>query len=1127
MQPWSSRRVVVTVSFITATAILLPAGYGFVAAQFSAPTALAQSNAAEGLPPGLMPAPTPIPPPYHATSTPVPIPLQTPDPAIAPTPLPPVEDISRKEGPALVPPTPSAEMLKTSPVNELAKDSSEANRPIAVKPIEAAPVDIHTEFSTTRVKNGEIVEARLVLQANAVDTGLSVYTTLPEGIDYVEKSSTLAQYDAKTRQLSWSSLKLATGRSLADRYQLRIKAKTLPITLNLVTQWKGDKASGNTTVPLQVGLEASSLQLSRKAGGDTILFDRIRLSIPPNTLKADTQIKAVLYAPEMRPASSGKGSVPVMHFSFGPDMTFEQPIALSVSLEGLLGDPELGYGLVIQNEYTETITQSILIDGKPQDVPTVVKSLRDLPTDYDPKTKTFSTQLQHFSDYQIGLQQPADPKPWKFNTNAPDVSLFRGAANYTYPFYTPPMAEGLQPQLSLQYSSADGDAESGRNLISIDPGTKVSVGRGWSMALPKITRLVKRGWRQVPWVYTNPNSTRPLWVTDYKNYFTLELNGKTYILLRKSGQASSDFGGWYIPEDFAPILALRCNSHVSTTTYPDCGIFPASIWGNYTGEYWQVFTPDGTRYLFGVDSVSANVIDQLNADADGLQNSGNEMYNPNNQYNGQPHTVDTYAGSASGIIVRTWFARAVYSPRRDVPSSDTSVARWSVAYEYEPVTTTVGAATDVGFRPTTIYFGNSLLTNGTAASTRYTVQFVYSDLTDSRLEAVEVRWGSNTPIRRYEMSYAHHNLGTDVFWKLTNIVEKFGNGSSWSGALPSPAFSYTQLTDTSPNKVLLQQFTNGYGGTWAFTYGLNSFSNGHHVSQMTMSSGVANAASETHAYSYSNPCYDIPTSTCYNPNAHFNNEDYSGQLVGYANVTHKVMSAPGGSTLAQDSHVFYTDRQKLVREGETRWMDGSGSVLKAHKNEYMVWTSANSPCATYWPNGEWSVELVWTKDYPTGDIGSTLEVATNYNHDCYANLTRVAESGFAGTSADDRTTFYTYVNTTFVNNNTTARWIMGKLTRENIYSGIVSTDADGGAALLSRTRYYYDGQAWGAVDTKGLLTKIERDKLDGTGVFSQQIAYDVEGNISTLTDALNYITAAGYDSTGHFLTTVTSGVHPL
>lgn len=98
MQPWSSRRVVVTVSFITATAILLPAGYGFVAAQ-PAPTALAQSNAAEGLPPGLMPAPTPIPPPYHATSTPVPIPLQTPDPAIAPTPLPPVEDISRKEGP--------------------------------------------------------------------------------------------------------------------------------------------------------------------------------------------------------------------------------------------------------------------------------------------------------------------------------------------------------------------------------------------------------------------------------------------------------------------------------------------------------------------------------------------------------------------------------------------------------------------------------------------------------------------------------------------------------------------------------------------------------------------------------------------------------------------------------------------------------------------------------------------------------------------------------------------------------------------------------------------------------------------------------------------------------------------
>lgn len=1099
MRIWSSRRVVVTVSLITAIAILLQAGYGFVSAQFTVPASPDQTSVTDESSSGLMPAPTSTPPPNPATDAPVVTPIHTPEPAIAPTALPPVEYLS-KEGPPIPLPTPSVDMLKTSPVYEQVISASDDNRPSVVNPIEVSPIDVRTELNTSRVKRGDVVDVKLVLQTNAIDSALSVFTTLPDGVEYIDKSSSSAKYDAKTRQLSWVDLKPVLGMSVIDQYQLRIEVNTLPVTLKLFTYWQGDKNSGDTTVPIQVGQEATSPQLLGKTGGDTSISDRIKLSIPPGALKVDTQIKALLFAPEMRTSRSGKGDVPVMSFSFSPDMSFARPITLAVNLEGLLDDPELGYGLVIQNEYTETVTRSILINDKAQDEVVVVRSVRDLPTEYDPKTKTFSTQLQHFSDYQIGLQQPADPKPWRINTNAPGVSLFRGAANYSYPFYAPPMAEGLQPQPVLQYSSADADAGSGGNLMSTEPGVKVSVGRGWSLPVPKLTRLVKRAWRQ--------SGSSTIWVTDYKNYFTLELNGKAYTLIRKGGQSSTDFGGWYIPEEHAPIRALRCNSRVSTTTYPDCSIFPVSSWGNTTGEYWHVFTPDGTRYVFGMDSMSTNIVDQRDINS--------QVYNPNSV----GHTVDTYAGSASGVIARTWFLRAVYSPRRDVASSDPSLARWSVAYEYEQVSTSVAnpwtgtSASDIGFRPTKILYGNSLLTNGATASTRYEVRFGYSDLTDSRLDAVEVWWGagSATRIRRYEMSYVNHNLGTDVFWKLTGIVEKFGKGSSWSGYLPSPTFSYAQLTDTSPNKVLLQQFTNGYGGTWTFTYQGNSYANGHHVSQMVVSNGVANAASETHTYSYTSPCYDIPTSACYNPNAHFNNEDYSGQLVGYANVTHKVMSAPGGSILAQDSHVFYTDRQKLARENETRWMDANGTILKAHKNEFAVW--ANSSCSN-WPTGAWYVELTSSKDYPTGDIGSTPQSVTDYNHDCYGNVTRIAESGFGATANDDRTTHYSYINNEPL-------WIVGKLSRENIYTGIVTTDPNSGVTLLSRTKYYYDGQSWGAVGTKGLLTAIERDKLDGTGTISQQISYNVLGNISMLTDALNRVTSAGYDSTGHFLTSVTN-----
>ncbi|NJM40407.1 MAG: hypothetical protein HC853_06395 [Anaerolineae bacterium] len=89
-----------------------------------------------------------------------------------------------------------------------------------------------------------------------------------------------------------------------------------------------------------------------------------------------------------------------------------------------------------------------------------------------------TASLSHFSDYRVSIKQPEDPAVWKLKANRGDVGLFRGEVNYSYPLAMPRMADGLQPNLTLGYSSAAADLGAG-DTLGLPEGTHSSFGKGW------------------------------------------------------------------------------------------------------------------------------------------------------------------------------------------------------------------------------------------------------------------------------------------------------------------------------------------------------------------------------------------------------------------------------------------------------------------------------------------------------------------------------------------------------------------------------------------------------------------------------------------------------------------------
>lgn len=149
------------------------------------------------------------------------------------------------------------------------------------------------------------------------------------------------------------------------------------------------------------------------------------------------------------------------------------------------------------------------------------------------------------------------------NVSDYQVSLATGSAQAGYPVPIPPAAAGLDPDVALHYDSGGVDG------MSVNKNNQPDwVGIGWSLEPGYILRRTKTcGLSQAPG--------------------DLCLTGDNYVLVF-NGVASplvKDGSSLYHPQNDP---RWKIEKLVGATGHPD-----------YHKEYWQITTPDGTKYRFG------------------------------------------------------------------------------------------------------------------------------------------------------------------------------------------------------------------------------------------------------------------------------------------------------------------------------------------------------------------------------------------------------------------------------------------------------------------------------------------------------------------------------------------------
>lgn len=153
------------------------------------------------------------------------------------------------------------------------------------------------------------------------------------------------------------------------------------------------------------------------------------------------------------------------------------------------------------------------------------------------------------------------------------TGLASGGFSYTYPIPLPPSVGGSAPSLALSYSSQAVDG------MSADANMQGSwVGTGWELDAGFIER------RYVSCALDgSPQYSDLCWRSPYVGVpsaaaYVISINGRTSDLIRDGG------GTYHLKEEPGWTVTRRTDS-------------PGN--GDVDGEWWEVWTPDGTRYWFG------------------------------------------------------------------------------------------------------------------------------------------------------------------------------------------------------------------------------------------------------------------------------------------------------------------------------------------------------------------------------------------------------------------------------------------------------------------------------------------------------------------------------------------------
>lgn len=234
--------------------------------------------------------------------------------------------------------------------------------------------------------------------------------------------------------------------------------------------------------------------------------------------------------------------------------------------------------------------------------------------------------------------------------------------------------------------------------------------------------------------------------------------------------------------------------------------------------------------------------------------------------------------------------------------------------------------------------------------------------------------------------------------------------------------------------------------------------------------------------------------------------------------------------------VAVTDREEyagMLRESAT--YNGDGDVLVSAIS-YTPWRSALTAS-----QARTAAQLPALEAYHTGTeadetrttiTGGTRTTKVTRTFDTYGMVTSVSELGDIAKAGDEQCTTTTYTRNKVA-------WVLDKVSRSETVAVDCDATPNRPTEVVDDVRTYYDGGAFGAAPTKGLVTKTDRingtgsgyDVTDSTpsicGLAKDQLCYDLYGRQTAEADAYGKVSTIAYTPTTGEVPTTTVLTNPL
>ncbi|HEY3357488.1 MAG TPA: RHS repeat-associated core domain-containing protein [Polyangia bacterium] len=232
--------------------------------------------------------------------------------------------------------------------------------------------------------------------------------------------------------------------------------------------------------------------------------------------------------------------------------------------------------------------------------------------------------------------------------------------------------------------------------------------------------------------------------------------------------------------------------------------------------------------------------------------------------------------------------------------------------------------------------------------------------------------------------------------------------------------------------------------------------------------------------------------------------DPVSEFLGFRRAT-TTLSATGAYT-----ETYYWQRAGTIAKPEVLYKrKADGTILSYDQFRF---TENTVPPYTSVATEGWSYECNGTAVFDGNGnyVSGCRRVLATYGYDIYGNIAVEYQWGDYDVSGDERTALHAIVPNTMMFN-------VALPALEEMYAGIGT-----GGALLSRTKFSYDGAPWWTPPIGGALT-AKAQWNDQTGDYATHtFAYDGRGNEIAMTDAVGRPASKTYDPDYHVYVTSTT-----